>query len=229
MDRGVSLLLKPAISRSDFRGEDAPAREDANGVAPVVEGVVGADALRGRPVIHVVVTQREHAAEEAAIAKQLAADAEARKQLEVERAKELEFFGVQTRSVADVLVEAAVGPQAANVRAGALSLAEALDKEDRREQNRDEAEAVAYAAAQGKPPPRFDRWENKKNVAAYEREAETTPATKADLRELEGEITGLKSALHALKPKRRGSRSAAVPAPPGPSSWSYLPPTDRLR
>jgi hypothetical protein len=81
----------------------------------------------------------------------------------------------------------------------------------------------------GKPPPRFDRWQAKKNVAAYEAERETTPATKADLRELQGEVTGLKSALHALKPKRRGSRSAAVARPAGPSEWSYLPPADRMR
>jgi hypothetical protein len=161
------------------------------GVGLVVHAPLG-DALRAT-----------FAAEEDAIAEQLKADAETRKQLECERDKEREFFGVQKRSVADVLIEAAVGPQAANVRAGSLSLQEALDIADRREQHRDEAEELRIAEALGKPPPRFSRLQARKNVAAYEAERETTPATKADLRELQGEVTGLKSALHALKRKRR--------------------------
>ena len=41
-------------------------------------------------------------------------------------------------------------------------------------------------------------------MAAAEAEREVTAATKADLRELEGQVTHLKSAIHALKRGKRG-------------------------
>jgi hypothetical protein len=138
-------------------------------------------------------------AEDAAVAEQLAADAETRKQLEFERAREREFFGVETRSVADVLIETAVGVQAPNVRAGALSLQEALDIADRREQHRDEAEERRYAEAQGNPAPLgMSKSTYMAKVAAAAAEREATAATLGDVGRLEQTISSLKSKIYKI-------------------------------
>jgi hypothetical protein len=139
-------------------------------------------------------------AEDAAVAEQLAAEAKAREQLEFERDKEREFFGVEKRSVVDVFLEAAVGPQAANVRAGALSLAEALDREDRRERRKDEADELRAAEAQGRPPRSWALLrEAKAERERREAEAEATPVSEAAV---ERKFAALKNAIWNATGKR---------------------------
>jgi hypothetical protein len=96
----------------------------------------------------------------------------------------MEFRGVATpHTVSEVLASAAFG----------------MDRADAQERRR-EREAAELL---GKPERRLNRWEVKANVKAAEAEREVTAASKADLRELQGEVTGLTSAIHALK---RGMR-----------------------
>jgi hypothetical protein len=73
------------------------------------------------------------------------------------------------------------------------------DRQDAVERRR-EREAAELL---GKPEPRLNRFEVKANVAAYEAEREVTAATQSELRELQGQVTGLKAAIHGLKHGRR--------------------------
>jgi hypothetical protein len=127
-------------------------------------------------------------------AKALELEEQLRSELTAERRWELERQGVVPTSVAERLAAASVQG----------------DRDDRiaARKEREAAEAL------GKPPPRFDRWEAKKNVAAYEAEKESTPTSLGDLGRLEQEVTSLKSKLHSVL-KRRGSRTSVVPSPPG--------------
>ena len=119
----------------------------------------------------------EREAQRAQLEKEMQADRD------LERAAELRRQGHELHSVADTLARAAFGQ----------------DRQDAVEAKR----VKAGAEAQGLPEPRFDKWESKANVAAAEARRETTAATQADLRELQAEVTGLKSALHAVKRKLR--------------------------
>jgi hypothetical protein len=141
-----------------------------------------------------------HEAEDKAAAEKAAAEAEAREQLEFERGKEREFFGVEERGVRDVLLEAAVGAQAANVRAGVCSLEQALNIEDRREQARDARLEREAAERAGRPP----RWpgllrEAKEERLAKQAELESTPASKA---EVERKFDKLKTTIENTFGKR---------------------------
>jgi hypothetical protein len=121
--------------------------------------------------------------EEEREARALAFEEEQRRDAALERVAELQRQGVVPHSIAERLAAVSVAP----------------GRGDRVEARREREAAEAL----GKPPPRFDRWQAKKNVAAFEKEREVTPATQADLRELQNQVTGLKSVLHALKRKRR--------------------------
>jgi hypothetical protein len=90
----------------------------------------------------------------------------------------LERQGITAHSHEDVLARMSYG----------------ADRADRIEQRREKEAAEIL----GKPEPRINRWESKANVAAAEVERQNTPATKADVRELRGYITQLKSKIHAL-------------------------------
>jgi len=61
-------------------------------------------------------------------------------------------------------------------------------------------------------PHRPTRWEVQASVAAAKAEREATPASQADLRRLEGEISHAKALAHAAKTGNASQRSA--PAPP---------------
>jgi hypothetical protein len=75
----------------------------------------------------------------------------------------------------------------------------AQDREDAAERRR-EREAAELL---GKPEPRLDRWELKREQQPREAEALTTPATQAEVSKLSQAVTQLKSNLHA-----QGRRSA---------------------
>ena len=68
---------------------------------------------------------------------------------------------------------------------------------------------VEAAAAEilGKPEPRLNRWEVKASVAATAAEREATPASQADARELQSQVTKLKGALSDLR------EAAAIQSP----------------
>jgi hypothetical protein len=106
-------------------------------------------------------------------------EAQARREAAYEKRWQLERQGVVPVSVADRLAMASFG----------------MDRADKAEERR-EREAAEMLGKRAEP--RFDKWESKKNVAAAEAEREVTPATKADVRELRGYITQLKSKIHAL-------------------------------
>jgi hypothetical protein len=125
-----------------------------------------------------------HRREDERAAQRAQLEAELRQDRDLERAAELRRQGHELHSVADTLAKASFG----------------ADRQDAVERRREREAAEVL----GKPAEsRFDKWESKANVAAAEARRETTAATQADLRELQSEVTGLKSALHAVKRKLR--------------------------
>jgi hypothetical protein len=111
--------------------------------------------------------------------KALELEEQARRDAALERRWDLQRQGVVAHSVSDVLASASFG----------------MDRADKAEERREREAAEVL----GKPAkPWFDKWESKANVAAAEAAREVTPASKADLRQLESAITSLKAKLHAL-------------------------------
>ena len=117
---------------------------------------------------------------------------------EDERERQQAEFAAQLRADAEIERNAELQRQGHRPRTQEEFLAQVGHAQDR--QDAIEAKRLkAGAEAQGQPEPRLNRWEVKANVAAYEAKRETTAATKADARELQNQVTGLKGALHDLR------------------------------
>lgn len=102
-----------------------------------------------------------------------------RREAAVERRWELERQGVVPHTIDDVFKNQARG--------------------ERRADNIEAKREAAAAEILGKPEPRLNRWEVKASVAATAAEREATPASQADARELQSQVTKLKGALSDLR------------------------------
>jgi hypothetical protein len=142
---------------------------------PVYRVRMGIGLLRDVPMSDAQRAQQQR--EDEREAAQAEAEAEQRREAAFERRWELERRGVQARSVSEIL-------QAASF---------AQDRNDRREA-RIEREAEAAGLL---PEPRLNRYEMRIGQQAREEARQTAPATQADVKRLEQELTKVKSGLHS--------------------------------